>query len=223
MNPQSDDTIRIKHRIIPARIDALKVRVAELIPEVPASHRVEALARGLGFRTWASLLAWKQTGAEDRREVCAAEFRDYLASRGETVPKIAFESAISLTSPRGDGRIPTREEALASMGADTWDAWGSGNSEYEDKINAQITFVKEAICRTEERMALRTTRKAATVASAHGHHRIAADLTRVADKMDETGKAMEALRRMREDGTLLSVSAVRQVVAERSAGRKGPA
>jgi hypothetical protein len=141
----NSDRIRVRYSITPARIDALKARLAELAPDVQASHRVEALARGLEFRTWASLLAWKKTTTGNERHVDVDAFVDYLASHGMQTPKIVFESIIALTSPRLGGVIPTREQALISMGYDTWEAWGGGNRHYEDQVNAQIKFVRQSI------------------------------------------------------------------------------
>ncbi|MBY3432905.1 hypothetical protein HFN89_01775 [Rhizobium laguerreae] len=139
------DKIRITHSIIPVRIDALKTRLSELIPHVQASHRVEALARGLQFRTWASLIAWRKTAnIDERRSVDADAFAEYLADHGFDVPPIALDCAMSLTQPGRGGLIPARDEALFRMGQDTWDAWGSGNRDYEDKVNAQIRFIQQS-------------------------------------------------------------------------------
>ncbi|MCS4090167.1 hypothetical protein [Rhizobium sp. BK176] len=141
--PNDTDRIRVKHSITPDRIDALKARLSELIPEVRASHRVEALARGLEFRTWASLLAWKRAPDGDAyRPVDADAFVGYLASHGFAVPGIAFDCAMSLTRRGRGGLIPVREEALKSMGQDTWDAFASGNRAFEDKVNEQIEFIR---------------------------------------------------------------------------------
>lgn len=141
-----NDKIRVKYSITPARIDALKARLAELIPDVQASHRVEALARGLEFKTWASLLAWRKTTNREERHVDVEAFVAYLASHDcAPVPQIVFECIMALTTPGPGGLIPTREQALVSMGHDTWDSWGSGNRHYEDKVNAQISFVKKCI------------------------------------------------------------------------------
>lgn len=141
----NSDKIRVKHSIIPARIDALKARLSELIPEVQTSHRVEALARGLEFRTWASLLAWtKAPDGDEYRTIDVDAFVDYLSSRGFDIPGIAFDCAMALTRPGANGSIPSREHALFAMGQDTGDAWGSGNRDYEDKANAQIRFIQQS-------------------------------------------------------------------------------
>lgn len=141
----NSDRFRVKHSIIPARIDALKARLSELIPEVQASHRVEALARGLEFRTWAALLAWKKVPDGDQyRPVDVEAFVDYLSSHGFEVPGIAFDCAMALTRPGTNGSIPTREHALFVMGQDTWEALGTGNRHYEDQVNAQIRFIQKS-------------------------------------------------------------------------------
>lgn len=153
----NSEKIRVKHSITPSRIDALKVRLSELIPDVQASHRVEALARGLEFRTWASVLAWKKAADGDEyRAVDGDEFVNYLSFHGFDVPVIAFDCAMALTRPGRGGVIPTREEALFGMGQDTWDAWGSGNRDYEDQVNAQIRFIHQTWVAETARQAMRT-------------------------------------------------------------------
>lgn len=38
-----------------------------------------------------------------------------------------------MTRPDRGGGIPLPEDALASMGWDTWESWGTGNRAYEDR------------------------------------------------------------------------------------------
>jgi hypothetical protein len=123
----------------------MKARLSELIPGVQASHRVEALARGLEFRTWASLLAWtKAPDRDEYRTIDTAAFVDYLSSRGYVVLGIAFDCAMSLTKPRKDGDIPDRDYALFYMGQDTWDAMFTGYRALEDEMNARIRFIHQS-------------------------------------------------------------------------------
>lgn len=154
----SSNRIRVRYTITPQRIDRLKAMLADFLPDVPASHRVEALARGLEFRTWASLLAWKKTTDVEERYVDQEAFNQYLTSKGVGANPIAFESAMSMTRPSPCGLLPLPEDALAAMGRDTWDAWGTGYSDYEDKINAQIKFVMAATKAAEARRAARQAR-----------------------------------------------------------------
>ncbi|MCV9964080.1 hypothetical protein OIU34_19550 [Pararhizobium sp. BT-229] len=155
---KSSDKIRVRYTVTPQRIDYLKAMLADFLPDVPASHRVEALARGLEFRTWASLLAWKKTTHGEDRYIDEEAFNKYLASKGFAASPLAFESAMSMTRPNPCFHMPLPEDALASMGWDTWDSWGTGNRAYEDKMNAQIKFVSEAHEAADARRAARQSR-----------------------------------------------------------------
>lgn len=86
------DRIRVRHTITPERIDHIKTMLTDFLPGVPASHRVEALARGLEFRTWASLLAWEKNTTGEDRHIDEDAFNDYLASKGFAPSLIAFRA-----------------------------------------------------------------------------------------------------------------------------------
>jgi hypothetical protein len=64
--------------ITPAHVDALKAGLTKALPEVKSSHRVEALGRGLGFKTYAALRTAAQS-SEPLVTVSAASFSGYLA------------------------------------------------------------------------------------------------------------------------------------------------
>jgi hypothetical protein len=65
--------------ITPQSVNQLKSGLAKSLPDVKSSHRAEALGRGLGFRTYASLLAESRSFEPYFAEVSGARFRDYLA------------------------------------------------------------------------------------------------------------------------------------------------
>lgn len=65
--------------VLPA-IELIKSGLTKSLPEVKSSHRVEALGRGLGFRTYAALLAASQSPAPPIAVVSGAVFSDYLKS-----------------------------------------------------------------------------------------------------------------------------------------------
>ena len=46
--------------VAPSAIERIKVQLTQSLPDVKSSHRVEALGRGLGFRTYAALRAVSQ-------------------------------------------------------------------------------------------------------------------------------------------------------------------
>jgi hypothetical protein len=62
----------------PAAIDEIKTDLREALPHVKSSHRCEALARGLGFRTYAAAL----TQASGLAKANGVAFSDYLAEHG---------------------------------------------------------------------------------------------------------------------------------------------
>jgi hypothetical protein len=68
----------LRIRITPLSVKQLKLGLAKSLPDVKSSHRVEALGRGLGFRTYASLFAGSRSSEPCFAEVLA-RFRDYLA------------------------------------------------------------------------------------------------------------------------------------------------
>ncbi len=74
----------LRIRITPPSVRQLKLVLAKSLPDVKSSHRVEALGRGLGFRTYASLLAESRSSEPCSADVSGARFRDYLAERGFT-------------------------------------------------------------------------------------------------------------------------------------------
>ena len=62
-------------------IERIKQELAALLPEVKSSHRVEAMARGLGWKTNAALRA-ELAGTEMERLVDDRAFTDYLKDHG---------------------------------------------------------------------------------------------------------------------------------------------
>jgi hypothetical protein len=60
--------------VTPAHVDALKTDLIKALPEVKSSHRVEALGRGLGFKTYAALRAVAQSTVPSMATVSGASF-----------------------------------------------------------------------------------------------------------------------------------------------------
>lgn len=63
-------------------VEQLKLNLARSIPHVKSSHRVEALGRGLGFRTYASLLAASRLREPPVATARALGFVEYLCEHG---------------------------------------------------------------------------------------------------------------------------------------------
>ena len=69
-----------------ADIDAIKAELAALLPKIKSSHRVEALARGLGWNTNAALRADLTAGRMERM-VDDVAFNDYLEQHDISVTR----------------------------------------------------------------------------------------------------------------------------------------
>lgn len=75
-------------------LDAIKADLTRALPTVKSSHRCEALARALGFNTYAAARAATKDGADaGRREADGRAFAAYLAAHGFTVDTIPFHLA----------------------------------------------------------------------------------------------------------------------------------
>ncbi len=72
----------LRIRVTPSALDQLKLVLTKSLPDVKSSHRVEALGRGLGFRTYASLLAASRSSDPPIAEVSGSPFREYLQEHG---------------------------------------------------------------------------------------------------------------------------------------------
>jgi hypothetical protein len=64
--------------IMLSAIELIKSGLTKSLPEVKSSHRVEALGRGLGFRTYAALLAASKSLVPPMAVVSGEVFSDYL-------------------------------------------------------------------------------------------------------------------------------------------------
>lgn len=83
-----------------ASLAAIKAELIRTLPGVKSSHRCEAIARGLGFRTYASLLA--VTRSSDPVVVTAngAAFSVYLADHGFNVSPPPFYRSVARVTIR---------------------------------------------------------------------------------------------------------------------------
>ncbi|WP_433949950.1 hypothetical protein [Brevundimonas bullata] len=106
-------------------LDPLKGQLLALVPQAQASHRAEALARGLGFGSNAALRAGVAAGPTEC-EIDNRAFVDFLASR--EVPDVPYDtlSEAVVRVKRSDLRaaiaaVMDREPELGSRGYRTWD------------------------------------------------------------------------------------------------------
>jgi hypothetical protein len=76
-------------------IGTIKQGLAETIADVKSSHRVEASARALGFRTYASMLDAAKSGHVAANTANGATFRHYLDQHGFNVEAIHLYRAVA--------------------------------------------------------------------------------------------------------------------------------
>ena len=74
----------MKITVIPASIEDMKSDLRTALPTAGSCHRVEALARGLGWRTYAAMLGAVISGPAER-DVQPAAFVAYMAAQGLVV------------------------------------------------------------------------------------------------------------------------------------------
>lgn len=86
-----------------ANIDAIKAYLTQSLPDVKSSHRVEAMARGIGFQTYAAVLAASRCANPVRGVVNWQAFARYLNAHGfdvepsylyRAVAKVAIRSVL---------------------------------------------------------------------------------------------------------------------------------
>jgi len=83
----------------PAAVDEIKAELTRTLQDTKSSHRCEAFARGLGYRTYASLLA-ATARAPVSAAVHAPSFIDYLADHGFEVSSFPFYRATARVALR---------------------------------------------------------------------------------------------------------------------------
>lgn len=84
----------------PEQIDSIKADLTKYLPDIKSSHRVEALARALGFNTYAALRASLAAHNDSIVDVDWAAFRDYLKEKGFHAPAKPLYFAVARASIR---------------------------------------------------------------------------------------------------------------------------
>ncbi len=78
-----------------SNLDAIKSALTKALPDVKSSHRCEAIARGLGYRTYASLLAETRTNDAKVATANGMAFSAYLAEHDFYVAGPALYRAVA--------------------------------------------------------------------------------------------------------------------------------
>jgi hypothetical protein len=135
-----------------AAVNQLKADLTKALPAVKSSHRVEALARGTGFRTYASMLA---AGALPGAigTVDGASFTRYLDSRGFNVEAPLFYRVVARTAVRSVLRtVPVLTAAGIGIGPPRQNAEGKWETSRER--NARFLEWQRELLEAEEEFLL---------------------------------------------------------------------
>jgi hypothetical protein len=98
------------------QIDSMKADLTKSLPHVKSSHRVEALARALGFNTYAALRARDLFSFPIETEVNWVAFRDYLKEKGFNVTAKPLYLAAGRAASRLILEMPRLEPDLTCSG-----------------------------------------------------------------------------------------------------------
>lgn len=123
-----------------ASIDAIKLELTKTLSTVKSSHRCEAIARGLGYRTYAALLAAVDAVTPAVASVQARAFCVYLSTHGFDVSPMAFYRASARVAMRGTmAKVPKLTAFGIGIGEPRRKAdgkWESGQ-ELQDKFDRE--------------------------------------------------------------------------------------
>jgi hypothetical protein len=86
--------------VSPPAVELMKSALTKSMPQVKSSHRVEALGRALGFRSYAALLAASQSPTPPIVQLSGGIFLDYLKGRGFEVDAANLYRAAALVAIR---------------------------------------------------------------------------------------------------------------------------
>lgn len=134
----------LRVEISPAAIDEMKLRLTRSLPAVKSSHRVEGLARGLGFRTYAAMKAQSLTPVSSP-SADATGFCEYLAEQGFFADGIHFYRAVGAAAV---AEVTEREPQLSHwgyhVGPPKWRPDGSWESalEHQDRFRCERELLK---------------------------------------------------------------------------------
>ena len=119
-------------------LDAIKTELTQTLPDVKSSHRCEAAARGLGFRTYASLLVASRSPDPTIATAHGAAFSAYLAEHGFNVPPLPFYRAVGRVALRA---VLEKVPKLTAYGIGVGDPKRKSDGKWESAHDRQVRFV----------------------------------------------------------------------------------
>lgn len=114
-------------------LDVIKADLNRTLPAVKSSHRCEALARALGFGTYAAARAATDQGADaGRREADGGAFAAYLAEHGFAVDTIPFHLTIGRAA-MAEVLAAEPDLTMEGMGIGPWKRMGDRLENAEER------------------------------------------------------------------------------------------
>jgi hypothetical protein len=126
------------------RLKTIKVELTRALSEVKSSHRCEAIARGLGFSTYASALAATKSGTVGTAEVRGERFVTYLAEHGF---KVSAKPFYNVAAKAALGDVAKRVPNLTLWGRGVGGPRRKSDGRWEDfrEMNANFVQQREAL------------------------------------------------------------------------------
>jgi hypothetical protein len=151
----------------------MKADLARTLPAVKSSHRVEALARGMGFRTYASMLCASQE-AKTSGKADGASFKNYLEGHGFNVEARRLYQVVARSAIRSVlDAVPVLTSAGIGVGPPNRNA--DGKWETPQQRNSQFVESQRELLDSEEQFLLSLAfvsriRKIRTIGSGRGSY-----------------------------------------------------
>lgn len=124
--------------------DGIKAYLTRALPNVKSAHRCEAFARGLGFGTYASLLAEGRSQAPTIATADGAAFRAYLAAHGFNESAVPFCRAVGAVALRmAVEKVP--KLTMWGIGVGTRKRKADGKRESSQEFHARFAAERQVL------------------------------------------------------------------------------
>ncbi len=129
-----------------ATVEAIKAYLLRALPNVKSSHRVEAVARGLGFRTYAALLQSANSGSKISGPADGGAFTLYLSEHGFCVEAIhLYRAAARIAVFEVMEKVPRLSMRGYGFGHPQWNLeakrWNTAQEDYASFTEARAEFL----------------------------------------------------------------------------------
>lgn len=128
-------------------IDSMKADLTKYLSHIKSSHRVEALARALGFKTYAALRARDLFASPIETQVDWSAFSNYLTEKGFSVTAKPLYLAAGRAAIKLMMEVPMLEPRLTreGIGVDTYHHKGETPQQYLERFKqARMDMLKDS-------------------------------------------------------------------------------